>query len=574
MRMSFRAIILGIFLSEIGCSDQELSTNQETQAPSLPWFEDQAQRRGLNFQYHSGHSDRYLFPEMLGGGVALADFDNDGDLDVYLVQGGRLFSDDPPGNQLFFNRGDGYFVKAADAGGAGDTGYGMGVTAGDYDNDGDVDLYVTNLGPNVLLRNNGHGEFEDVSVIAGVDDAGFGTAAVFLDLDVDGDLDLFVVNYVNWSLAIEQDCFSTGTAWTVADYCSPAAYRAPARDRLYRNNGDGTFTDISDAAGLGIAFGNGLGVVGFDANNDGLTDIFVANDMMVNQLWLNRGDLQFEDVAMLWGCAVDEHGVVKAGMGVAAADQDNDGDTDLLVVNLASQPDSFFRNQGSYFEDATVSVGLATSTKRYTRFGVVLADFDNDVRLDLYEANGAIEFSRDAITDDIYAEPNMLLRGLPGARFEEAQPQGGTERLLVYTSRGVAVGDINNDGGLDLLVVNRDAPINLLINTVSNRGKWIRFRVITRQGRDAHAATVSADIGSVRVYRDVQTAGSYLASNDPRVHFGLGDELWARNVAVRWPGGVLEIFGDFRAAGTVVLRQGEGNGRPTNGPSRIKAGSE
>lgn len=558
MCLGFRAIVPGLFLCALGCSDQEVSTNDRIQAPLQPWFEDQAERRGLNFRYRSGHADRYLLPEMLGGGAALADLDNDGDLDAYLVQGGPLLSDDRPGNQLFLNRGDGYFVEVADAGGAGDTGYGMGVAAGDYDNDGDVDLYVTNLGRNVLLRNRGNAQFEDVSVVAGVDDAGWSTAAAFLDLDADGDLDLFVVNYVNWNISIERECLNVMAGSSLPDYCPPHVYNAPTRDRLYRNNGDGTFTDVSDAAGLGAAFGNGLGVVGLDANGDGLTDIFVTNDGMLNQLWLNRGGLRFEDEALIAGCAMDANGFAKAGMGVAAADQDNDGDTDLLVVNLATESDSFFRNQGTYFEDATVSVGLATATMRFTRFGVVLADFDNDSRLDLYEATGAISTTRESIASDVYAEPNLLLRGLPDGRFEEVEPRGGTQQLLIRTSRGLAVGDIDNDGGLDLLVINRDAPVNLLMNQVIGRGKWIRFRVLTRAGRDAHAATVSADIGSTRVRRDVQLAGSYLTSNDPRVHFGLGDEPRARNVTVRWPGGALEMFGDFKAADTVLLKRGQG----------------
>jgi hypothetical protein len=534
----------------LGCSEQ--SPNKAAVA-ATPWFEDQAQQRGLDFEHQSGHSVRYQLPEIVGGGAALADLDGDGDLDAYLVQSGELFAADAPGNQLFFNVGDGHFEEAADGGGAGDNGYGMGVTAGDYDNDGDIDLYVTNVGPNVLLRNDGNGAFEDVSSIAGVDDPGWATAAVFLDLDVDGDLDLFVVNYVDWSLETEQDCLGETTG--LVEYCAPNNYAAPAADLLYRNNGDGTFTDVSEKAGLSAAFGNGLGVVGADFNGDGLTDVFVANDALMNQLWLNRGDLRFEDEAAIWGCAVDGYGLAKAGMGVAAADYDNDGDTDLLVVNLAGQTDSFFRNAGSYFVDATVAVGLTTRTKRYTRFGVAMADFDNDARLDLYEANGAISRSPEATSDDDYAEPNVLLQGLADEGFRQVELSGGTTRPLVHTSRGVAIGDIDNDGGLDLLVVNRDGPAYLLMNQVGRRGAWVRFEVLNRDGHDAHGATVSADVGALRVQRDVQTAGSYLASNDPRVHFGMGTESWVRNVVVRWPGGALEKFGDFEAGQTVTLRQ-------------------
>ena len=523
-------------------------------AVQAPWFEEQSAQRGLDFRYQSGQSGRYLFPEIMGGGAALADLDNDGDLDVYLVQGGELLADASSGNKLFLNVGNGRFEELP-GGDAADPGYGMGVATGDYDNDGDVDLYVTNFGANVLLRNNGAGEFEDVTEAAGVADPGWGTAALFLDLDMDQDLDLFVVNYVNWRPSMERPCFNEKTA--LADYCSPNHYGAPAPDRLYRNNGDGTFTDVSAAAGLGAAFGNGLGAVGTDVNGDGLFDIFVANDAMMDQLWLNRGNLRFEDEAQLWGCAVDRHGVAKAGMGVAAADQDNDGDPDILVVNLGGETDSFFRNTGSYFEDATASVGLAADSKRYTRFGVALADFNNDSALDLFEANGAVSRSSQENLAAGYAEPNLLLRG--GSRFERVDPPGGTIEPLIHTSRGLALGDVDNDGGLDLLIVNRDGPVSLLMNQVVDRGQWVGFAALNDAGGHVHGAEVSGVVGSTRVYRSAQAAGSYLAASDPRTHFGLGGETRIRDVVVRWPDGSRERFGDFDAGRWVDLRKGSGS---------------
>ena len=518
-----------------------------------PWFSEEAARRGLDFEHRSGYADRPLLPEILAGGAALVDVDGDGDLDAYLVQSGRIGSDnaDAP-NRLYLNRGDGRFDEAA---GADDRGYGMGVAAGDYDNDGDVDLYVTNYGPNVLYRNDGSGRFEDVSRAAGVDDAGWSSAAAFLDLDADGDLDLFVVNYMNWTPEIERDCYVRGAI----TYCGPGQYTLPAMDRLYRNDGDGTFTDITLDAGINVAFGNGLGIVGADFNRDGLTDVFVANDMLVNQLWLNRGDMRFEDESLLWGCAVDEHGIEKAGMGVAAADFDDDDDTDLLVVNMEQQTDSFFRNEGSYFVDATRRVGLAAPSLRNTRFGVAMADFDNDGRLDLYEANGRIESSDPALVQD-FAEPNTLYRGTAEAgsfRFDEVSPQGGVNPPLRHTSRGLAVGDVDNDGGLDLLIVNRDAAPYLLMNR-ADRGNWVRFEVRTAAGRDAHGASVSAMVGDRRMRRDVQPAASYLTSSDPRVHFGLGPETRIRDVTVTWPGGATESFGDFEAGRAWRLSQGAG----------------
>ena len=538
-----------------GCSD-----TSDRRAPASSegvWFKDEAAARGLDFLHASGFDGRYWLPEIATGGGALADLDGDGDLDAYLVQGGKIAGDgdDVPGNRLYFNRGDGHFVAAAEPGAAADRGYGMGVTAGDYDNDGDIDLYVTNWGPNVLLRNVGDGRFEDVTAVAGVGDPGWGTAAVFLDLDKDSDLDLFLVNYLNWDPASAKECFSVD----VRTYCGPVSDDASG-DRLFRNNGDGTFTDVSSQAGLNATVGTGLGVVGADFNDDGLADVFVANDGMVNQLWMNQGGLRFADEAFLWGCAMDDHGIAKAGMGVASSDFDDDGDADLLVVNLEAQTDSFYRNEGTHFVDATSRVGLGVSSRRFTRFGTALADFDNDGDLDLYEANGRVEHTPEQTGPDVFAEPNTLYRGVPDGRFELVDPEGGTAPL-VHTSRGVAMGDVDGDGGIDLLVVNRDAPAYLLMNRVADRGNWARFSVLNRSGRDAHAAIVSATISTSaqqrRQRRDVQTAGSYLASHDPRVHFGLGRASRILGVKVRWPTGELETFGDFDA-GDIQLRFGAG----------------
>lgn len=531
-------------------------------SPSPPWFNEEAAERGLDFLHRSGYAGKPLLPEIMAGGIALADVDGDGDLDLYLVQSGRVGERLPAedsANRLYLNRGDGRFDEAPGGAGAGDRGYGMGAAAADYDNDGDIDLYVTNLGPNALLRNDGRGRFEDVTKRAGVGDPGWGTAAAFFDLDLDGDLDLFVVNYINWTPELEQDCYATAFHVT---YCGPNVYDAPAMDRLYRNNGDGTFTDITFAAGINVAFGNGLGAVGADFDDDGLTDLFVANDTTVNQLWLNQGDLRFVEGCLLWGCAVDENGIAKAGMGVAASDVDDDGDHDLLVVNLERQSDSFFRNEGTHFVDATRLAGLASPSMRSTRFGVALADFDNDGRLDLYQANGKVQLSGPADGDG-YAEANVLFRGaIAGGtvRFEEVVPSGGVAVPLIHTSRAAAVGDLDEDGGLDLVVANRDAAPYLLMNR-TRRGQWARFRVLDQHGRDAHAATVA--VGDWRMRRDVQPAASYLASSDPRVHFGLADETRARAVAVRWPGGAWEAFGDFDAGATYTLRQGRGTAART-----------
>ena len=522
------------------------------------WFSEEAKVRGLDFTHESGFSSQPLLPEIVGGGVALADVDGDDDLDIYLVQSGWSLaqgpSDEAPADRLYLNRGDGRFDEARNAGGH--RGYGMGVAVGDYDNDGDVDLYVTNVGANALLRNDGRGRFEDVAAAAGVDDPGWGTAAAFLDLDADDDLDLFVVNYMNWSPAIEPGCESRGEP----TYCSPVAYKAAAPDRLFRNNGDGTFTNVTLEAGLNVAYGNGLGIVGADFNGDGRLDVFVANDKMLNQLWLNQGGLRFAEQAMHWGCAADDSGTAKAGMGVAARDVDDDGDPDLLVVNLEGETDSFFRNESTYFVDATASVKLgASSSRSHTRFGAALADFDNDGLLDLYVANGKVDGNPNA-RDDAFAEPNLLFRGLRqgGFAFHEVAPTGGVSPSLRHTSRGTAVGDLNGDGALDMVVVNRHAPAYLLINQAPSRGGAVRFRVRSRNGRDAYGAVVSATAGTTRTHRQVQPASSYLASHEPHVHFGIGEHQTVADVTVRWPDGTEEHFGEFPVGALAELREGQG----------------
>ena len=530
--------------------------NEATENSPPPWFEDIASRAGIDFVHRSGHATKHYLPEIMGGGAALFDMDNDGFLDLYLVQSGSLL--DPTagtGNRLYRNRGNGTFEDVTERSGAGVHGYGMGVAAGDFDNDGFTDLYITNFGHNVLLKNDGHGRFIDVTAKAGVASSRWSTSAAFIDYDGDGALDLFVAHYLNWTPSTEVECFSlTG----VPDYCSPASYDLPSASTLYHNNGNGTFTDVSERAGLSSAVGNGLGVVAGDFDGDGRVDFYVANDRTPNHLWLNQGNGRFRESALPMGCALDQDGAAKSGMGVYAVDADDDGDLDLLVVNLDGESDSFFRNQGSFFIDDTVAVGLRTPTRQFTRFGTAMLDFDNDGALDLYEANGRVGRQSHLYSDDPYAEPSMLLRGFSGPRFEPVLPRGGTREPLVATSRAAAFGDIDNDGGIDIIVVNRDSRPYVLHNIARPRGHWIMIRVLDEHGRDALGAQVTTTVGSRTIRRDVSAAYSYLASNDPRVHVGLGNETTARNVIVRWPDGKREAFGDLQGDRIAVLRRGSG----------------
>jgi hypothetical protein len=522
-----------------------------------PWFEEVAEKRGVRFTHRSGHRDKFYLPEIIGGGAALFDMDGDGDLDLYLVQSGNLFAprDKPEGNRLYRNRGDGTFEDATAGSGADVAGYGMGVASGDFDNDGRVDLYVTNYGGNVLLKGDGRGHFADVTAKAGVASSGWSTSAAFLDDDADGDLDLIVAHYLNWQRAAEVECYSlTG----VPDYCAPRTYDLPSQSTLFRNNGDGTFTDDTDRAGLRAATGNGLGVVAGDVNGDGRVDVFIANDGTPNHLWVNRGGGRFENVALAMGCAVDLDGKAKAGMGVSLADVDDDGDLDLLVVNLDGESDSFYRNEKTFFRDDAAAVGLRTISRPFTRFGTALADFDNDGRLDLYEANGRVGRQSTMYSADPYAEPSLLFRGIAGPRFEEVTPRGGTAQPLVASSRAAAFGDIDNDGGVDIVVVNRDARAYVLRNVAPNRGHWGLLRIVDDHGRDAIGAEVTMTVGGRKIRRDVRAAYSYLASNDPRVHVGLGSETMMREVSVLWPTGRREQFGDVEAGTITVVRQGAG----------------
>lgn len=537
-----------------------------TEAPGAPapaeggtaWFEEQARERGIDFTHRSGFAGQHLTPEATSGGAGLFDMDGDGDLDAYLVQSGSLVdvAQRRPGNQLFENVGDGRFRNVTEGSGADQEGYGMGVACGDYDDDGDVDLYVTNYGPNALLRNDGAGRFTDVTAEAGVGHEGWGTSAGFFDYDLDGDLDLYLVNYINWTVENELECFNQMGG---VDYCGPKNYDSPEMDALFRNEGGGRFTDVTLSAGLGRRFGNGLGFVFGDFDSDGWPDIFVANDGLADQLWINQGNGRFEDNALLAGVAVDlEGGVPKAGMGVTTGDLDDDGDLDLMVCNLVNETDSIYRNEGTYFQDVTARSGVGTVSRHYTRFGMGWVDFDNDGLLDLYQANGRVRRADVTYSDDAFAEPNVLFRGVPGGRFEEVEPQGGTSPPLITTSRAAAFGDIDGDGGLDILVVNRDGPAHLLYNLVAARGNWIRFSARERQGRDAEGAALYVKAGDRTLRRDVRAGYSYQACNDPRVHFGLGKLSGVDEVRVVWPDGEEERFGPFAAGQTHDLLRGQG----------------
>jgi len=521
------------------------------------WFVDEAQARGIDFVQSTGCTGPYLFPEIVCGGAGLFDMDGDGDLDAYLVQSDGILKPraERAPNRLYENLGPQGFRDATETSGTGDRGYGMGCAVGDADDDGDLELYVTNLDGNVLFRNEGGGRFTDATEPSGTRVGEWSSSAAFFDPDLDGDLDLFVVNYLNWTPAIERTCYAPPHGET---YCGPHAYDRPATDTLLVNGGGLVFQDASEAAGLRAAAGNGLGVVCLDADVDGYPDVFVANDASPNHLWINRRDGTFQERALLLGCAADQDGMVKAGMGIGVGDLDADGDEDLLVVNMQEEADSLFRNDRTFFVERTAASRILPVTRPFTRFGCAFADFDCDGWLDLYEANGNILHSYKSYGSHPFDEPNVLFRGLGDGAFEEVLPRGGTSPVLAHTSRAAAFGDIDQDGALDVLVVNRDGPTYLLRNVCATRGHWLGFRVLEESGRDAIGAVVSVRAGGRVQMRTVRSAYSYCAANDLRVHFGLGAAQEIDEVRVRWGTGAEESFGAPGPDRYWSLRRGRG----------------
>ncbi len=427
----------------------------------------------------------------------------------------------------------------------------MGVAAGDYDADGDVDLYVTNVGPNALWRNEGDGTFKDVTEFAGVGDPAWSTSATFVDYDRDGLLDLFLANYIRWAPERELEChFRTGRR----DYCHPNNYGAPARDTLYRNLGAGRFEDVSVAAGLGAAFGNGLGVAAADLDGDGRTDLFVASDMLANQLWIQGADGRFRDRALALGCALSSRGEAESGMGVQAFDYEEDGDLDLFITHLRGQGHVLFRWSGHGFVDRTAPAGLSASTLGDTGFGCGFADFEHDGDLDLYVGNGHV-ILEEPFADERqpYAQSDFLALQGENARFERVAAERVTSPRALGSTRGVALGDV--DGDIDVLTTDCGGDLKLLLNEAPKRGSWIAARVLERSGSDALGARVRLRTGGRDRWRILDTGSSYCSSQSPVVHFGLEPSARVEELEVHWTDGTRQSFGALAAERTHVLRR-------------------
>ncbi len=547
----------------------------QTNGPDSPFFREAGKDVGLRFQHFIGATGEYFFHENMGSGVALFDYDNDGDLDIYLLQGALLDekkslsdalfpapSGSRPRNKLFRNQlsedGQLRFTDVTAQAGVGDERFAMGAAVGDYDNDGDVDLYLTNFGSNLLYRNNGNGTFTNVTARAGVDDPRWSASASFLDYDLDGDLDLFVTNYVDFTIRGNKICHNP---LGERDYCSPLIYQ-PLPDQLFRNEGKGKFRKVTEEAGIVEAFGKGLGVACADFNADGWIDIYVANDRTPNQLWINKGDGTFQDMALPSGTAYNADGQAEAGMGIAAGDFDNDGDEDLFLTHLTKETNTLYVNEGGgNFHDATRRYGLAASSFSYTGFGTEWFDYDNDGDLDLFIVNGAV-YVVEALRGEAYPyhQRNQLFKNEGKGGLREITAEAGPALELSEVSRGAAFGDIDNDGDIDIVIANNNGPARLLLNQVGSRQHWLQVRLegveSNRQGIGARLAVLRQ--GRRPLWRRARTDGSYMSTSDARVHFGLGQDPGLEAVVVEWPGGKCEVWSKVRADALLILRQGSG----------------
>ncbi len=526
-------------------------------------FVDVTDAVGLDFRHVSSSTAQKYLPETMGSGVALLDYDGDGRLDVFFANGARIDDPMPAGklpvkdaprywNRLYRQQPDGRFVDVTVAAGLAGAGYSQGVAVGDYDNDGDEDLYVTGVFGNQLYRNEGNGRFTDVTAEAGVAGGGWSSSAAFVDFDQDGRLDLFVGRYMEWSFEDNPRCsaaynpFREQASDAPRAYCHPNLFKGKTA-LLFRNEGGGRFRDVSKQAGVANPDGKSLGVAMADFDGDGLTDLFVANDAVQQYLYRNRGDGRFEDVALEAFSAFDQDGKAFSGMGVDFADYDNDGRADVVVTNLSNQCYALYRNLGDRtFSYETHASGLGRISLLSSGWGVRFLDYDNDGWKDLFLVQGHVLDTIEMTSPHLrYRQPPLLARNEEG-RFRDVSAGAGEVFRAAWAARGLAIGDIDDDGDLDVVVSTLDDRGRILRNEGGNAGHWVELRLVGRRSnRDGIGAEVRLTTASGKLRQATcRTAGGYLSAGDRRVHLGLGEEKAIQSIEIRWPSGILQRLTD------------------------------
>ncbi len=532
------------------------------EAAQFPFEEVLPEKSGIRWVHSNGKSPEKYLPESSGGGCAFLDYDNDGWMDIYLVNSGKcdFFTPNPPlRNALYKNNRDGTFTDVTEKAGVAAGGYAQGIAVGDYDGDGLPDMYVTQYGRSILYHNNGDGTFTDVTEKAGVAAPGWASSAVWFDYDNDGRLDLFVGRFVDFSKELNKPCgiHEDGRR----HYCIPKVY-SPMPSWLFHNNGDGTFTDVSRESGIASHLGKVWGVVATDINNDGLMDLFVANDTVPNFLFVNRGNGRFEEIGEPAGIAYSAEGRTRSGMGVDSADYDQDGFMDLFVANLDREMYSLYHNNhDATFDDEAGVTGIGTATRLMSGWGLKFFDFDNDGDLDLFLANGNPDDLVEQIHSQVkYQEPPLLFRGT-GKGFRNISEQSGPIFSQPLSARGMAIGDFNNDGAVDVLIsINNGAPV-LLQNNVGAQNHWVGIKLVGRKSNpDAVGARITYQAQDLKRSRMKVGGGSYLSSHDPRIVLGIGRRTKIDWLEVKWPlpSGTTERFTDVPIDRYITIVEGQG----------------
>jgi hypothetical protein len=535
-----------------------------SQTPPTSLFLDITERSKIGFINHASHTSHKYLPEAMVGGVAMFDYNNDGLLDLFFVNGADLKDPMPAAalpdksnpkysNCLYRNNGDGTFSDVTEKAGLQGEGYGMGVAAADYDNDGFTDLYVTAVGRNILYHNNGDGTFTDVTKAAGVEGAGWSAGAMFVDYDRDGLLDLFVSRYLTWDFSKDIFCGQTKPGFRA--YCHPDQF-PPISHLLFHNEGHGRFRDVSEESGIAKSAGKGLGVAFNDYDRDGWPDIFVANDSVAQQLFHNLKNGKFEEVGVSAGLAYDEDGNAFSGMGVDFADFDNDGWPDIFVNALAKQKYALFRNHSGNFEYISGRMGLGAASVAHSGWGAKFIDYDNDGLKDIFVAQGHVMDNIQLTQPDVrYLEPPLLLRNTPPV-FVDVSKHSGPVFSMALAARGAALGYLRNNGSLDIALNCNEQPA-VLMEWSGNANHWLLVDTIgTRSNRDgigAQLRLVTAD--GKQQYGLVGSAGSYLSSGDKRVHFGLGANTVVKSLEIDWPSGVRQTLSNVKADQLLIVRE-------------------